>query len=433
MVFKFLRNMFGASGDASPAPSAPDFDKPAQIPVAPPSRSATPKKVLLREEILDARCRIAGYRYRKKNPQVSVADYVDALERGDRVKEFSGKRMMVIHLDPDDWQQADFSALVGAHTLFELAPHAVQPALLDQIRATGAGIAVTHDPAFNASGAMETSPDLVFYDLTAQALENLERDVTAMKSRHGGLQIAVGHVGSWTEQRFCLSLGVAYLLGNFVDAADEAVDGTAISESRTIILEMLSRLRADASPKELAEVAKRDPATALKLLSMANSPMYGLSRQLASIDQAIVTLGRETLYRWLTMALFRAGGDSPRLNALLEHALYRARFLELAGGQRLGKQDCDELFLIGLLSYTDVLLDLPMQEVLHRMQVVEEVRSALLKNEGRLSPYLNLVLSLQRGDHDRLEALSEALGLTHALIAEINAEALDWAAATMEA
>ena len=440
MVLKSILKLFGVSREVAQSPeSLRTVQLGAVRPHDPMTASSMPKKVLVREEILDARCRISGYRYRLEKAGVATKDYLDALQRGERVKEFAKTRLAVIRLDLGQWSEADFASLVGANTLFEIV---VPPSLdagedwtplLDEIRSTGAGIAMAHDAALKALGISVEHLKLVFFDLEDHLLEDFELQVKAFKHHSSGIRIAVENISSWAEQRFTLSLGAQYSLGNFVDTKDETAESGTINQSRTIILEMLSQLRADGSLKDLAQVAKRDPATSLQLLTMANSPLSGFSRQLASIDQAIMTLGKEALYRWLTMALFRSGGDTPRMNALLEHALYRARLLELVGGQTLQKKDCDELFLIGLLSYTDVLLDIPMSEVLHRMQVVEEVRSALLKNGGRLTPYLDLVKLMQRGSSDRLVSLSQSLRVGHEELLEFHAAALEWAGTMMEA
>lgn len=440
MAFKSILKLFGISQEAAQPSTRPHAGQlentQTQSPLA---TLGAPKRVVAREEILDPHCRISGYRYKATVAGVSTLDYFDALQRGERVKEFAETRLAVIRLELGQWKEADFASLAGANTLFEIVvPTSLTTGdawapLLEEISAAGAGIAMAPGTSHKVPGAAAGHVKLFFFDLAAHSLEDFEVQVKAFKHDNIGVKIAVQNISSWVEQRFSLSLGANYLLGNFIDARDETAESETLNQSRTIILELLSLLRSDGPLKDLAQVAKRDPATSLQLLTMANSPMSGFSGQLASIDQAIMTLGKKALYRWLTMALFRSGGDTPRMNALLEHALYRARFLELVGGQTLPKKECDELFLIGLLSYTDVLLDIPMRDVLQRMQVVEEVRSALLKTEGKLSPYLDLVISMQRGSSDHLVSLSEALQVGHEQLFEFHAEALEWAATMVEA
>lgn len=49
------------------------------------------------------------------------------------------------------------------------------------------------------------------------------------------------------------------------------------------------------SVADVAEVVKRDPATASRLLKLVNSPLAGTSRRIASVPQAVSLLGLETV------------------------------------------------------------------------------------------------------------------------------------------
>ncbi|MDP1524643.1 MAG: HDOD domain-containing protein [Rhodocyclaceae bacterium] len=432
MVFKALFELFGKGRQEAVTPLGS-----AKVDIPAVQSHGRPRRALVREEILDTRCRIGGYRYRPADGRIGAEDYREALDLSERVQSFAETRLAVIHLEPDQWGDADFAGLVGRNTFFEL-PLTGQTAgdadWLDRvarIRATGAGVALALEAGQIPVPAMQDA-SLVFVDIEGQAMADFESQMRIVKRDLPVAKIAVRGVTRWSEQRYCLSLGAAYLLGDFVDAPDDEVAKKEISESRNIIMEMLNMMRQDAELKDLAGVAKRDPATSLQLLTMANSPLSGFTRQVASIDQAIMALGRDALYRWLTMTLFRAGGASPRMDALLEHALYRGRFLELMGAERFPKTTCDELFLLGLLSYTDVLLDLPMRDVLQRMQVVDEVRTVLLSGEGRLAPYLELVMSLQRGAHARIAALCDAIGVDEMRITELHTTALDWSSTMVD-
>ncbi len=47
----------------------------------------------------------------------------------------------------------------------------------------------------------------------------------------------------------------------------------------------------DASPRDLADVIMRDPALTARLLRIVNSPLYGHTRTISTVNQAVVTLG----------------------------------------------------------------------------------------------------------------------------------------------
>jgi EAL and modified HD-GYP domain-containing signal transduction protein len=99
--------------------------------------------------------------------------------------------------------------------------------------------------------------------------------------------------------------------------------------------------------------------------------------------------------------MFRLGGgaNKERDESLLEVALTRARFLETCSSLPQAKRD--ELFLVGLLSLFDVLLGVPMANLVGKMHLSDEIRDVLLNSEGEYGPYLMMVLLLERDKVDR--------------------------------
>jgi EAL and modified HD-GYP domain-containing signal transduction protein len=146
-----------------------------------------------------------------------------------------------------------------------------------------------------------------------------------------------------------------------------------------------------------------------------------------SIDQAIMVLGRQQLYRWLAIGMFRAGSASPRDEVLLELALARGRFLELLGQEKFAKADCDELFLLGLLSLLDSLLGLPMAQVVERIHLTPALREVLLENGGPLGRYLLLAIAVEKGHVQNVARLAGQLGHTLGAVEAASIEALAWA------
>src|SRR6056297_2003177 len=73
----------------------------------------------------------------------------------------------------------------------------------------------------------------------------------------------------------------------------------------TVIAEVLEAANnTELSAKSLASIIEKDQALTAKTLRVANSPFYGFSRRIATIDLAIVLLGLNTIKEIsLTMAL----------------------------------------------------------------------------------------------------------------------------------
>lgn len=429
---RFFRNIF-TSGDR-PAPSivAPAAAiAPASASAAAPAPKRTvPAAIMHREEIIDGRSRIAGYRFNARDLQSGTrpaAARVLELLRAESIVNFAQRRLAVIPLGSEEWANNDYRQFIAPNTVFLLdaaAPGSDLAAWLDVLRAireSGAKVALAGAAALPA--ALELA-DLLFINFSDYSLEAFEQVMRGFKRSHPTLQVLVENVQTWPEHRLCQARGAACALGPFATLADED-DKARLNQSRLVLIEMLNLLRNDADADELAAVAKRDPVVAVSVVSMANSPAAGLSGTVASVDQAIVVLGRAHLYRWLTISLFRVGG-SPRDEALLELALRRARFLEiLARESGLGKA-ADELFLVGLLSLADILLGMPIAKVVERMNLPDGVVEVLVNSNGPHGRYLLLAIAMEKGRIEHIERLAGLLGADVAAIEAACAAARQW-------
>lgn len=225
----------------------------------------------------------------------------------------------------------------------------------------------------------------------------------------------------------CQGLGARYSIGNFAAKPDDEDTGEKLNQSRLVLIEMLNLLRSEADSSQIATAAKRDPGVALKVVGMANSPASGLSEPVGSLEQALLVLGRETLYRWISLAMFRAGTGGGRDEALLELALYRGRFLELVAMEGRSKKESDELYLVGLLSIMDSLLGLPMQKVVEKMNLPATVADVLVHSQGPYSRLLMLLLAVEKGLAPQVTRIAADLSIDLARIEECNCNARAWA------
>lgn len=385
-----------------------------------------------REEIIDGRSRIAGYRFNAhwltNGAAVDGATRLNLLLK-ESIGTLAQRRLAVIPITIQDWRDHDFRQLAAPGTVFlvdiPVAPSG-QPerqAILADIKACGAKVALTA-MSIAASDALDTA-DLLLLNFGDYSLEAFERVVSDIKRRHPALQLMVENIASWPEHRLCLARGMHYSLGEFAAQADQEDTQEKLNQSRLVLIELLQLLRQDADAAVLADVAKRDPAVALKVVAMANSPAAGLGSPVASVDQAITVLGRAYLYRWLAISMFRVGG-SPRDEGLLELALRRARFLETLAQDRLQKHEADELFLVGLLSLVEVLLGTQIDRVIAGMKLPDSVTSVLVHSDGPYARYLALAIAVERGRMEQVARIADQLELDAPSIEAASYEAQHW-------
>lgn len=146
---------------------------------------------------------------------------------------------------------------------------------------------------------------------------------------------------------------------------------------------------------EAADIIGRDTALTISLLKMVNR--MAVNSGITTIRHAAAMLGQRELKRWINTAVVNAlYADKP--NEITRLSLLRAKFAEnLASSFGLAMKK-EELFLMGLFSVLDVILEKPMQEALEMVRVADEIREALVKHEGKLAPVLDFMMQYEKAN-----------------------------------
>lgn len=132
---------------------------------------------------------------------------------------------------------------------------------------------------------------------------------------------------------------------------------------------------------QAADIIGRDTALTISLLKMVNR--MAINSEITSIRHAAAMLGQRELKKWITTAVMgELCADKP--NEITRLSLLRAKFAEnLAGAFSMAGQ-ASELFLMGLFSVLDVILDKPMEEALSMVKVSRQIREVLVDGKGEL-------------------------------------------------
>jgi len=231
-----------------------------------------------------------------------------------------------------------------------------------------------------------------------------------------------------TRDEFQAAVRYGYRLfqGNFLSHS-EITKGSDIPPNALASLHLLRQAH-DPSPDfdALASIISRDVSLSYRLLRVVNSAAFGLRHKVKSIKHALVIMGLSEVRRWIAvLAVTGISGEKSR--ALAEAAILRARMAELLAAPVGLAQRASELFLAGLLSLMDALLDRPMSEVVDLLPLTEDTRTALLGEAGPFLPVLQLVTAYEEAQWEQVEALAPTLGIRQAFLPEAYADSLAWA------
>jgi EAL and modified HD-GYP domain-containing signal transduction protein len=221
----------------------------------------------------------------------------------------------------------------------------------------------------------------------------------------------------------CKDLGVELFQGYYF-AKPENLSAKTLNPALMHVLDLLNKVRMNAEMKEIEQVFKLDVALSYRLLRYINSAAMHRRTEVPSIRSAITLLGYQQLYRWLTLLLVTTGDESSP--ALVKTAVTRGRLTELLGQTRLNGYESDNLFIVGVFSLLDSLLDMPMDKVLEQVSLPEPICDAILGCNGIYSPYLSLSKACEAGETWHIARLAEELSIDPEQVNRLHLDALSW-------
>jgi EAL and modified HD-GYP domain-containing signal transduction protein len=399
---------------------------------------ATLRRFLTRQPILNGEHRIVGYELRRRDPAT------DAMPGAGTPRQAEDELLLASAID-----LAFKGALGEKLTVLAVATETLHSPLLEQLPKDRVVVAIHPDRA--SPPALIARAERLAHDGLQLALDDPaeHRDLVAYcryirldTTRHDAMSLADEIVrcldtGRGSKPRLiatqvdtpevhaaCRKLSFSLFQGYYYTcpvAAAHRLDSNGVR-----VMELLNLARNRAEYQRLEKVFKLDPALSYRLLRYVNSPAIGLRQNIESIGQALILLGYDQIYRWLTLLLFTADQAEPRSQSLLRNALVRARFSESLGRVRLNSRECEGLFIVGIFSMLDALFNLPMEQALAGLQLPRPVVDALVERRGLYAPYLRLAIACERFDQATIAGNAAEIGLDADVVNLAHVNALIW-------
>jgi c-di-GMP-related signal transduction protein len=218
------------------------------------------------------------------------------------------------------------------------------------------------------------------------------------------------------------SLGYTFFQGFFF-CKPSTLSAREIPSNKLNCLRLLHLVASpDFSYDAVEDLLKTDPALVYKLLRYLNSWLVAVRGEIHSIREAIALLGEKEFRRWISaLAVVAMASDKP--HELIRTALTRAFFCEALARALATPAQSSDLFLMGLLSVTDAILDRPIEQILASLPIAPAVREALCGGKNHYRDVYDLLLAYERADWPTLSASSARLGIDESAVADCEAKA----------
>lgn len=265
--------------------------------------------------------------------------------------------------------------------------------------------------------------DIIKFDFKLSSIEEIGttlQDLAGYK-----LKLLAEKVETYEEFAAAVEMGFDYFQGYFFKKP-QVVSQREISSNQVHLLQIMNETnKEDVDFDKLEELISRDLAIPYKLLRYINSAFFRRIGEIASIKQAIARLGINETKRFISLiSMTKLASDKP--NELIRSSIIRAKFCELLGALTTKKIHSSTLFLLGLFSMIDAIMDDSMENLMERLPLSEDIQIALVQGNGVLGQYLNLLGAYEQGQWEDVIEISSKLALNQEKIPRCYVQALTW-------
>jgi c-di-GMP-related signal transduction protein len=243
-----------------------------------------------------------------------------------------------------------------------------------------------------------------------------------------GARLLAEKVETQDEFERARQMGFAFFQGYFF-ARPVVLKGKEIPGFKLNYLRILSEIQSpEIEFNRLELLIRQEVSVAYKLLRYANSALFSQRTRVDSIRRALVILGETEIRKWVSIVLLmHLAVDKP--TALAMHSMIRASFCEsLAQLSGMGGRK-SELFLMGMFSLLDAMIDRPLREALRDIRLSQDIRDTLLSNQPAADPIgsiYHLAQAYERGDWPQVLVYAGQLRLESDEIRGAYFKAVNW-------
>lgn len=233
-----------------------------------------------------------------------------------------------------------------------------------------------------------------------------------------------------TQEEFADGMAMGYsLFQGYFFCRPQIMQHHDLPSFKLAYLELLRA--ATASELDIGALAlkiKQEASLTFRLLRYLNSAAFGLRSEIHSIPHALSLLGERELRKWIAVVSVGVMADG-KPGVLMTVPLVRGRFCELLAPLAGMPDHSNDLFLMGLLSVMDAMLDQPLETILAELPVPHEIKDALLARSGLYRNLLDIAVAYESADWEKVNTLVEVMGIGKEQVPALYVSALDWSSA----
>lgn len=264
--------------------------------------------------------------------------------------------------------------------------------------------------------------DIDYIKLNFHSMSDLTLHNVVEIAHNMGKQVVATDINDEETYHKAADMGVDALEGSYVAARLATKAHTSGYLKSNFFRLMVAVTKDDPDIDEIERIISMDATLTYGLLRMSNSVHFALRKRVTTVKQAIMNLGIAQLKQWIYL-LSASNAENeidPQSEEFLKISLMRANFCsELVSFTKNPPISKGEAYLMGMYSTLNYLVDAPMEEILAEVSASDEIKQALLNNEGPCGALYSLALSYENADWKGVNDRAEELGIPTNLLTDL--------------
>lgn len=265
--------------------------------------------------------------------------------------------------------------------------------------------------------------DIIKIDFTISSRREIEQLMN--KAKNYPITFLAEKVETYEEFNAAKELGFSLFQGYFF-SKPEVLTSKQITPVQASYLQLIGAIsQTGIDFNKLEAVIAKDLSLVYSLLRLINSAAFGIKQKIVSVKHALIMLGESELRKWMALlALQNLSRNKP--DELIRLSLIRAKFAEVLAEKTPCKGKPEVLYLAGLFSLLDVILDKPLADILTELHAADGLRNCLLNPGDSTGEVLRLIIAYEQGRWDAVTACADKLAIGYAPIVDAYKQALLW-------
>lgn len=243
---------------------------------------------------------------------------------------------------------------------------------------------------------------------------------------HDGVEFLAEKVETKEEYEEALGFGYDYFQGYFFQrpVIMKGQDTQGFSANYMVIMDELNK--EEPCFDKIVETIERDINLSYKILRIVNSMAYYRGTEIDSLLQAVTRMGLSEIGKVVTLIVFQ-NICSEKPDELLVSTLVRGKVLEEISKKTKYKSRKSEVFLLGMFSLIDVMLDRDLEDILEELPLAKDIKDGIMQRDTNLGSMLKTLIAYEKAEWDDFTKFAKEVGNIEKDVPTIYINSVKWA------